>query len=118
MDLSEALSIIKEFEGCELTAYQDIVGVWTIGWGTTEGVTPGMTITQLQADQFLENDCNVLSGQITKATRALNNNQYCALIRLSIIQLCLEISMPAHKTLTSWRSSWIGTTLVARLWQD
>ena len=29
------LNLIKKFEGCRLTAYQDTVGVWTIGYGTT-----------------------------------------------------------------------------------
>ena len=29
------LNLIKKFEGCRLTAYQDAVGVWTIGYGTT-----------------------------------------------------------------------------------
>lgn len=79
-DLTLALQIIKEFEGCSLVAYQDIVGVWTIGYGTTLGVHSGMIITGDQADAFLENDCNVLSGQITKSTRALKDQQYCALI--------------------------------------
>ena len=27
--------ILKFFEGCKLTAYQDSVGVWTIGYGHT-----------------------------------------------------------------------------------
>lgn len=29
------ISLIKEFEGLRLKAYQDSVGVWTIGYGTT-----------------------------------------------------------------------------------
>ncbi len=29
------LSLIKSFEGLRLQAYQDAVGVWTIGYGTT-----------------------------------------------------------------------------------
>ena len=53
------LNLIKEFEGLRLTAYQDSVGVWTIGYGTTAradvGVTPraGMVITEGQAEQYL-----------------------------------------------------------------
>lgn len=48
------LPIIKEFEGCKLVAYQDIVGVWTIGYGETLNVHQGMVITQAQADQMVE----------------------------------------------------------------
>jgi lysozyme len=47
------LALVKQFEGCRLVAYQDIVGVWTIGYGHTQGVYQGMTITQAQADQWL-----------------------------------------------------------------
>lgn len=47
------LPIVKFYEGCKLTAYQDIVGVWTIGYGETRGVYPGMTITQQQADAMV-----------------------------------------------------------------
>ena len=36
MKISQAgLKLIEEFEGCRLTAYQDVVGVWTIGYGHT-----------------------------------------------------------------------------------
>jgi GH24 family phage-related lysozyme (muramidase) len=27
----KGIALIKQFEGCKLTAYQDSVGVWTIG---------------------------------------------------------------------------------------
>jgi lysozyme len=48
-----AVKLIMGFEGCRLTAYQDIVGVWTIGWGETLGVHEGMVWTQEQADERL-----------------------------------------------------------------
>ena len=52
------LDLIKRFEGCRLTAYQDQVGVWTIGWGTTSAaglgnIHAGMQISQQQADNWL-----------------------------------------------------------------
>lgn len=62
MTISEnGIKLIKEFEGCKLTAYRDIVGVLTIGYGNTNydkdivgEITEGMTITQKQADEWLE----------------------------------------------------------------
>ena len=54
MIISEhGIALIKQFEGCRLKAYRDIVGVWTIGYGFTEGVYETMTITQEQAEQML-----------------------------------------------------------------
>lgn len=50
------IALTQQFEGCSLTAYQDQVGVWTVGYGHTTGVTPGMTITQDQATAFLTQD--------------------------------------------------------------
>lgn len=51
------LALTEQFEGCELTAYQDQVGVWTIGYGHTgPDVTPGLTITQDQAQSLLAHD--------------------------------------------------------------
>lgn len=56
---SKCYDLIKRFEGCRLEAYQDSVGVWTIGWGTTRypdgsPVSPGDKITQAEADYYLE----------------------------------------------------------------
>ena len=34
-------ALIKQFEGFREHAYQDVVGVWTIGYGFTRGVAPG-----------------------------------------------------------------------------
>jgi lysozyme len=53
--LDIAKPLVQRFEGCKLAAYQDSVGVWTIGWGHTPAI-PGTTITQEQADQLLETD--------------------------------------------------------------
>ena len=47
---------IKKSEACKLTAYQDSAGVWTIGYGHTQGVKKGDHITQYQAEQFLKED--------------------------------------------------------------
>lgn len=49
--------MIKEFEGCELTAYYCPAGILTIGYGHTGGdVKPGMTITIAEAEALLVKD--------------------------------------------------------------
>lgn len=52
----KGIDLIKEFEGCVLKAYKCPAGVWTIGYGTTQGVNPNMVITQAQAETFLKRD--------------------------------------------------------------
>ena len=56
MITDEGLKLIKHFESCKLTAYQDSGGIWTIGWGHTKNVHSGDTCTQEQADQWLVED--------------------------------------------------------------
>ena len=56
--MAPTLAIIKEFEGLELQAYVDAVGVVTIGWGTTlyedgRPVSLDDTITAHRAEQLL-----------------------------------------------------------------
>lgn len=53
------LKMTEQFEACRLTAYQDIKGIWTIGYGHIAGVKPGDSITQLQAEQYLLNDISL-----------------------------------------------------------
>jgi lysozyme len=49
--------LIRTFEGLRLSAYQGENKVWTIGYGHTEGVGPGMTVTLDQAEALLAADC-------------------------------------------------------------
>lgn len=50
------LALTESFEGCKLAAYQDVVGVWTIGYGHTKGILSGMACTQRQAELWLMED--------------------------------------------------------------
>lgn len=79
------LNLIKQFEGCRLTAYQCSAGVWTIGYGHTAGVYKGMKITQAQADTFLKQDIVKFEKYINNPsyvpfTEQLNQNQFDALV--------------------------------------
>ena len=48
-----ATGTVSYFEGRELRAYQDIVGVWTICDGETKGVGPGQVATPDECDSML-----------------------------------------------------------------
>jgi lysozyme len=50
------LQLIKEHEGLRLVAYRDPVGVWTIGYGHTTNVYPGMFISNERAVTLLLQD--------------------------------------------------------------
>lgn len=75
------LDLIKNFEGCVLTAYLDAVGVPTIGWGHTLDVQMGQTITQAQADNFLAMDLHASEAVVNNAvSHNLTPNQFAALV--------------------------------------
>ncbi|MNJ42904.1 Lysozyme RrrD [compost metagenome] len=74
-------SLIKSFEGLRLQSYQDAVGVWTIGYGTTRGIKPGMSITKDQAERMLVNDVQRFEVEVERLVKVpLTTNQRDALI--------------------------------------
>jgi lysozyme len=79
---SAGLDLTEQFEGCRLTAYQDQVGVWTIGYGHTGAdVKQGLTITQDQASILLASDLAWAVTCVNKSvTAAISQNQFDALV--------------------------------------
>ena len=79
---STGLALTKQFEGCELKAYQDQVGVWTIGYGHTgTDVKKGLTITEEQASILLAADVAWAVTCVNKSVKvAINQNQFDALV--------------------------------------
>jgi lysozyme len=74
-------AVIKEFEGIRLTAYRDTGGVWTIGYGHTRGVKPGLRITGQEAERLFEEDLAAAEFVVRRlVTRQLNDNQFSALV--------------------------------------
>lgn len=72
-DLAEGL--VKTFEGCRLTAYRDVAGLWTIGWGhllsrqrgiAIDMIYHGLTWTQGQADAALVKDMAPAIGDVRR----------------------------------------------------
>ena len=76
------LALTEQFEGLRLTAYQDSVGVWTIGYGHTgSDVHPGLIITQMEAEALLLNDVASAARCVNQlVTVPLNQNQFDALV--------------------------------------
>lgn len=81
----KGLNLIKEFEGLELNAYKDAVGIVTIGYGSTGShVSMGQTITQAEAEALLLKDVIRFEKGVEQAVKVpLNQNQFDALVSFS-----------------------------------
>ncbi len=84
MRISEnGVDLIKRFEGLELEAYQDIAGVWTIGYGHTKDVIEGQRISESEANMLLRADLSPREQVVSHFVKAaLNQNQFDALVSL------------------------------------
>lgn len=87
----KGMALVKHFEGCYLRAYQDSVGVWTIGFGRIvypdgRKVKSGDTCTQEQADAWLREDLYKEGAKYVRAflldhvESALTPDQFSALV--------------------------------------
>lgn len=80
-----ALEIIKRNEGCRLRAYQDVVGVWTIGYGHTgRDVGTGLLISQEMADGLLARDLEKFEAGVDRLIwYDCTENQFGAMVSLA-----------------------------------
>lgn len=78
-----AEDLAKAFEGCVLSAYQDLGGVWTIGYGHTgKDVYEGLVWTQEQADDALSHDLLAAATLLAVYSPGLANGPQAALTDL------------------------------------
>jgi lysozyme len=78
---ASARKIIEHYESCRFEAYQDQVGIWTIGYGHTKGVYPGQVINMDQVLEFLTEDLVNSETCVNKlVTVKLSQLQFDALI--------------------------------------
>lgn len=81
--------LIESCEGLKLEAYQDQVGVWTIGYGHTSAagnplVVSGMTIDAGEADSILSTDLARFEPGVWKGLRAQpNQDEFDAMVSLA-----------------------------------
>lgn len=65
---ASGVKLITEFEGFRSKAYQDPVGIWTIGYGFIKGVREGDVITREQADERLRKELTEYEEGVIRAT--------------------------------------------------
>lgn len=77
------IELIKWYEGFREKAYQDVVGVWTIGYGHTGAdVYSGMVITPDQGEQLLQKDLVRFENWVLQHFPNLKQNEFDALVAL------------------------------------
>jgi lysozyme len=75
------IAVSEDFRG---NAYQDIVGIWTIGWGTTHGVKSGDKIDPTKALQRKLEDVQKFEGALKQCVKVpLHQYEYDAYISLA-----------------------------------
>lgn len=81
----KGIDLIKSFEGLELKAYKDSIGILTIGYGSTGShVKQGMTITKEQAEELLKQDVSRFEKGVNDLVKIpLTQNQFDALVSFS-----------------------------------
>lgn len=81
------VKLIEKWEGLYLKAYQDSVGIWTIGWGTITAphlgikVYPGLVIDREQAEKWLQIELREKEAGVEKLVKVpLTQYQYDTLV--------------------------------------
>ena len=84
---NNGINLIKNFEGCRLSAYRDAVGVITIGYGWTKAIDGkplimGTKITQAKAESLLKEGLKSYESKVNKYDNKYhwNQNQFDALV--------------------------------------
>lgn len=111
-----AADLIRAFEGCKLTAYQDIGGVWTIGYGHVgKDVYEGLVWTQTQADEALTNDLLHASTLLNLYSPGLTDGPLEALT-----DFVFNIGIGHYRTSTLCQlvnaQDWVGVKAQLLLW--
>jgi GH24 family phage-related lysozyme (muramidase) len=73
------LDLIKRFEGLRLEAYQDVAGIWTVGYGHIKSVKAGMKITEKEAEDLLKDDLKDAEHAVQGLIKVpVNDNEFSA----------------------------------------
>lgn len=112
------MKLIKESEGCSLTAYRCPANVLTIAYGQTKGVKEGMVWTQQQADDDLLATAMDVIAQALKASPVLVNEtmQRQAAIADFIYNLGLGNYNKSTLKLRVGQGNWISAATEIKKW--
>lgn len=84
-----AIAMLKQEEALRTRAYQ-VSGQWLIGYGHSQDVKAGMTISKPQAEEYLRADVKACEAAVGKSVEAaVSRNEFSALVAL-----CFNIGAP------------------------
>jgi len=130
MEISdEGVAFIKRWEGLRLSAYRDVAGVWSIGYGHTVSFRDGLfdeatSIDEAEADVLLRQDLRHFTTRGNALVRVpLNQNEFDALVSFdfntggleratALTRLNAENRLGAAEALTWWNKARIGGKLM------
>lgn len=116
--------LIKFYEGLRLKAYKCSAGVWTIGYGHTEGVKAGQTITAHQAEVMFEHDLLEFENAVFTMVGNVRQGIFDALVsfafnlgatRLKRSSLLAYTKLGAHDLAASQFELWDNMTVNGKL---
>jgi lysozyme len=77
---AKGITFTKQLEGFRAKPYKCQAGVWTIGYGTTAGVTPEMVVTEAEATALLVKHVSGIEKQLNGLSLRLRQPQFDALV--------------------------------------
>ncbi|WP_244519814.1 MULTISPECIES: lysozyme [unclassified Ensifer] len=82
------LALVKQWEGLKTKAYQDVGGIWTIGYGHTSAagaptVTPTIVITEAKAEEILLADLAMFEERVSGLVKNFGHDDVIARLRPS-----------------------------------
>ncbi len=78
------IDLIKQREGLRLESYNGPAGTLLIGYGHAAGVTPGMTISEAEAEHLLRDDLRAIEQHIKSELRVdVSENELSAMVLLA-----------------------------------
>ncbi len=114
------LELVKCCEGFRKQAYRCPAGVWTIGYGHTHGVKPGMEVAEEEAEEILNQDLAEAGEHVERLVRVpLTDPQFSALVsfvfnvgagRLESSTLLLRLNTGDYDAVPSELAKWVKAT--------
>lgn len=136
--MDKAIALIKQFEGCKLTAYPDpaselaralakgVSGIaltglrgapYTIGYGTTQGVIRGLVWTQEQADKALLTHATEVVASVLHVTPSLFGNRLDAVTSL-VYNIGIGNYTPSTLVKCILANDWSGAANQILVWNE